>query len=114
MAKKWDNLKKKMSKESQARVDTRVKETLAAMPLAEIRKAIGMTQAQLAETLEVGQGSVSKMENATDMYLSTLRRFVEAAGGELIITASFPDKGELVIEHLSSVPGASALKKRSA
>ena len=102
MAKKWDNLKTKMSPAAQARVDARVKETLASMPLAEIRKAIGLTQAQLAETLETGQGSVSKIENAADMYLSTLRRFVSALGGDLVIKASFPGGREFVIDHLSA------------
>ena len=61
------------------------------------------TQAQLAETLDMGQGSVSKIENAADMYLSTLRRFVAALGGELIIKASFPEGREFVIDHLSEV-----------
>ena len=103
MAKKWNNLKKKMSREAQARIDARVKETLASMPLAEIRKAIGLTQAQLAETLDMGQGSVSKIENATDMYLSTLRRFVSALGGDLVIKASFPKGREFVIDHLSAL-----------
>ena len=103
MAKKWKDLKKKMKPEAQARVDARVKETLASMPLAEIRKAIGLTHAQLAETLELGQGSVSKIENATDMYLSTLRRFVTALGGDLVIKASFPEGREFEIEHLAAL-----------
>jgi transcriptional regulator with XRE-family HTH domain len=117
MAKKWDNLKAKMSPEAQARVDARVQETLASMPLAEIRKAIGLTQAQLAETLEMGQGSISKIENATDMYLSTLRRFVAALGGNLVIKASFPEGREIVIDHLSTTTEPSESpqpRKRSA
>ena len=114
MAKKWDNLKKRMSPEAQARVDVRVKDTLASMPLSEIRRAIGLTQAQLAETLHMGQGSISKIENSTDMYLSTLRRFVAALGGELIIKASFPEGREFVINHLSDLGDPNESQKQSA
>jgi len=114
MAKKWDNLKKGMSPDAQARVDARVKDTLAAMPLSEIRKAIGLTQAQLAETLRQGQGSVSKIENATDMYLSTLRRFVTALGGELVVKASFPEGREFVIDHLAESDAPEEPQKHSA
>jgi DNA-binding XRE family transcriptional regulator len=103
MANKWSNLKRKMSPQAQARVDARVKSTLQTMPLAEIRKAIGMTQADLAGKLDVAQGSVSKFENAADMYLTTLRKYVEALGGELHLTAKFADGRELEIEHLAQM-----------
>lgn len=103
MANKWNNLKHRMSPEARARVDARVRATLDAMPLAEIRKAVGMTQAELAAALDTGQGSVSKVENAADLYLSTLRRFVEALGGELIITASFPGGREYRIENVKDL-----------
>jgi transcriptional regulator with XRE-family HTH domain len=92
-----------MSPQAQARVDARVKSTLQTMPLAEIRKAIGMTQADLAGKLDVAQGSVSKFENAADMYLTTLRKYVEALGGELHLTAKFADGRELEIEHLAQM-----------
>lgn len=103
MANKWNTLKRKMSPQAQARVDARVKATLQTMPLAEIRKAIGMTQADLAGKLDVAQGSVSKIENAADMYLTTLRKYVEALGGELHLTAKFADGRELEIEHLAEM-----------
>ncbi len=103
MANKWNTLKKRMSPQAQARVDARVKTTLETMPLAEIRKAIGMTQAELAGKLEVAQGSVSKVENAADMYLTTLRKYVEALGGELRLTARFADGREVQIEHLADM-----------
>jgi len=50
-----------------------------------------LTQAELAESLDVAQGSVSKVENQADMYLSTLRKYVHALGGELRLTVEFPD-----------------------
>lgn len=103
MANKWNNLKRKMSPEAQARVDARVKETLQTMPLAEIRKAISMTQQDLAGRLDVSQGSVSKFENAADMYLTTLRKYVESLGGELHLTAKFSDGCQIEIEHLTEM-----------
>lgn len=59
--------------------------------LREVRDARGVTQAQLAEILGVGQAAVSKVENRSDVTLSSLRRFVRALGGRLSIVAEFPD-----------------------
>lgn len=103
MANKWKNLKARMSTGSQARVDAKVKATLASMPLAEIRKAIGMTQADIAKKIELGQGNVSKIENAADMYLTTLRKYIEALGGELHLTASFSGGRRFEIDQVSDV-----------
>lgn len=103
MANKWKDLKNRMSPAARARVDARVREALAAMPLAEIRKAIGLTQAELAERIEQNQGSVSKIENAADMYLTTLRKYVEALGGELHLTAKFAGGRSFEIDQLTGV-----------
>src|SRR5581483_122902 len=74
------------------KIAQRVRETIAAMPLDELRKARQMTQAKLAESLGVNQGEVSKIEHRTDLYLSTLSEYVEALGGRLEIRAVFPDR----------------------
>jgi hypothetical protein len=52
--------------------------------------------------LGINQATISKLERRTDMYLSSLRRFVEAMGGELEITATFPDGRVRIqlLEHL--------------
>jgi DNA-binding XRE family transcriptional regulator len=103
MAHKWENLKRRMNPERRARIEAAVKAELESMPLAEIRKAIGMTQADLAGKLDTGQGSVSKIENAADMYLTTLRKYIQALGGELHLTASFPGGRNIDIDALSQV-----------
>ena len=64
---------------------------MADMPLAELRQARQVTQQQLAEALKIKQASVSKMESRTDMYISTMRKYIQAMGGELEIVAKFPD-----------------------
>lgn len=102
MARNFDELRAKMSPESQARVATRVKAELALMPLHQIRNARRMTQTRLAELLEMDQGNISKLEQRTDMYLSTLRSYIEAMGGSLEIRAVFPD-GDVKIDLLNKL-----------
>ena len=77
----------------------------AQMPLDELREARAMTQVHLAKVLHVNQAAVSKMERRTDMYVSTLKEFVRAMGGELKITAEFPD-GEVEISQFEAVKRA--------
>jgi len=61
------------------------------MALDELRQARDLTQVQLAKILRVNQAAVSKLERRADMYVSTLHDFVRALGGELKITAKFPE-----------------------
>lgn len=91
MGKKFQDLRKKMAPSARARADKLTKQMLAEMPLQELRQALALSQEDLARTLRVEQATVSKMERRTDMYISTLRRFIEAMGGELEITAKFRD-----------------------
>jgi len=91
MATKFRTLREKMSPERQERIRKRTEELLAELPLQELRRARALSQQELAEVLGLNQATVSKLERRTDMYLSSLRRFVEAMGGELEISASFPD-----------------------
>ena len=59
--------------------------------LSQLRHARRLTQVQLAAALGVSQAQVSRIENQADLYLSTLRSYVEAMGGELQLHAVFPD-----------------------
>ncbi len=61
------------------------------MTMRELRKARNITQIEMAKTLGVKQEQVSRIEKRTDLHLSTLKRSIEAMGGELILTAKFPD-----------------------
>lgn len=92
MAKSFKKLVEKLPEDSQARIEQGVDHMLAEMPLPEIRKALQFSQEELADLLELDQPAVSKMERRTDMYLSTLRRFIEAMGGRLEMNARFGDK----------------------
>ena len=91
MAKKFRDLVAGKPPAWHAAVEARKRQLLAEMPLHELRRARQLSQEQLAEELGATQPEISKIERRTDMYVSTLRRFVEAMGGELDIIARFPD-----------------------
>lgn len=91
MAKPFKELERKMRPEARARSEAKARRMIEEMPLNEIRAARELTQEHLAKVLRVKQASISKLERRADMYISTLRDFVRAMGGELEITARFPE-----------------------
>jgi transcriptional regulator with XRE-family HTH domain len=96
--KKWQDLYGKLPQESRNRVEAQVKKALREIPLDELRSARRLTQQQLASQLDISQAVVSRVERQADMYVSTLRNFVEAMGGRLEIQAVFPD-GRVIIKQ---------------
>src|SRR5689334_15536052 len=90
VARKFRELETKMSRDSIARSDAMYIQLREEMVLEELRDALRLTQEQLAKTLNVDQSAISKLERRTDMYVSTLERFIEAMGGRLEIRAVFP------------------------
>ncbi|MGA7944785.1 MAG: XRE family transcriptional regulator [Candidatus Sulfotelmatobacter sp.] len=107
MARNLRELEAKMSPESRARSDAKTQKMIAEMALDELREAREMTQVHLAKILGVNQAAVSKLERRTDMYVSTLQGFVKAMGGELKITAQFPE-GTVEINQFEVVKKAAA------
>ena len=87
----FNQLTKGFSADRKRRVAARVIELKADMALHELREAREKSQESLARTLKVGQPAVAKLERRTDMYVSNLRRYIEALGGSLEITARFPE-----------------------
>jgi transcriptional regulator with XRE-family HTH domain len=104
MAKKFRQLLDTMPEERRQRIEEHTRQLLAEMPLQELRKVLQLTQQQVAATLKMNQAAVSKLESQTDMYVSTLRRFVEAMGGELRIVAHFP-QGDVAISQFEKING---------
>jgi len=72
--------------------------------LGEVRRAQAFTQATIAQLLDMDQSEVSRLERRSDMLLSTLRSFIRAAGGDLQLIVTFPDK-PTAIELLIGLPG---------
>jgi transcriptional regulator with XRE-family HTH domain len=99
MARNFKELQAKMDPASRAENVQRVREELQRMALDELRNAKKLTQADLAEMLDVPQSSISRIEQRADMYLSTLRNYIHAMGGVLQIQAIFPDEGAVVIDR---------------
>ncbi|SDB44432.1 XRE family transcriptional regulator [Pseudomonas sp. NFACC13-1] len=100
MAKKFSDLMARRSPDSQARAQSLYQTLRAEMPLHELRQAQELSQEALAKALHINQAAVSKMERRTDMYISTLRNYIRAMGGELEIIATFPE-GQVRIENFS-------------
>lgn len=96
---KWSDLKARISPEARAEIELRKQQLIAEMPLDHLRAARQLTQTNLAQVLGVNQSAVSKLEKRTDMYLSTLRSYIEAMGGQLEIQAIFPE-GSVRIDML--------------
>jgi len=91
-----------MSKQSQARAEEKATVLRTEMNLADLRRAAQLSQEELASTLGVGQASVAKLEKRTDMFVSTLRRFIKAMGGELEIAAIF-GRDRVLIEQFHTL-----------
>lgn len=84
-----------------AQVKARAAELIAEeLSLQDLRKAMNRTQVELARTLNVGQDTVSRYEQRSDMLLSTLKDYVEAMGGELDLVARFPNRRPVRIKAL--------------
>src|SRR5580704_6118044 len=99
MARNYKELQAKMNPADVAESKQRVREELQRMALDELRNAKQLTQADMAELLGVPQSSISRIEQRADMYLSTLRNYVQAMGGVLQIQAIFPEGPPVVIKR---------------
>jgi DNA-directed RNA polymerase specialized sigma subunit len=90
---RWQHVrKKKLTPQQLEEIDRTVEQDLLAMDLQAVRELIGKTQADVAEVSDMTQSEVSRLERRPDVRLSTLKRFVEALGGEVEIFATFGDK----------------------
>lgn len=102
MARKWSELEAQMGPERVAASRARARKVIEEMPLQQLRNAREMTQTRMAELLDMDQPNISKLEKRTDMYLSTLRSYIEAMGGKLEVRAVFPD-GEVKVDLLNKL-----------
>jgi DNA-binding XRE family transcriptional regulator len=107
MPNNFKSLRVRMSPQARERSRALAAKYRAEMALDELREARDMTQVHLAKVLGVNQAAVSKLERRTDMYVSTLQDFVKAMGGEVKITARFPE-GTVEINQFEAVKKAGA------
>jgi predicted transcriptional regulator len=88
-----DDFVAKLPEKQQEAIRKRTAELIAEeATLRQLREARERSQVEMAEKLHIKQAAVSKLERRTDMYLSTLRSYIEAMGGQLEIVARFPNQ----------------------
>ncbi len=93
---------KDLSPAQRRKVESRAAELIAEeMTLRELRRARRLMQAKIARTLGVTQDSISRLEKRSDLLLSTLRKTVEAMGGNLSLVAEFPDRAPVVLSGIA-------------
>jgi predicted transcriptional regulator len=93
MAIRFDDYLGKLPKKQQKAIKKRAVELIAEeATLRQLREARERSQEDVAAKLHIKQAAVSKLERRTDMYLSTLRGYIEAMGGKLEIIARFPNQ----------------------
>ena len=98
----FDELLTRMSPKAQEEAKDRATATLQQMALHELRRARRKTQREVAESMQVAQSEVSKIEQRSDLKLGTLQEYVSALGGELRLKAVFPECSiELVVANVN-------------
>jgi len=115
MARKFSELRAKMSPGARAQSEREFRRMVEEMPLRKLRAARELTQENLASVLRVKQSEISKIERRTDMYLSTLASYVKAMGGTLELRAAFPNGEVIKINQFESLtePETAAVAVRS-
>ena len=96
----WDDF----TDEEKLEITTRAKQRLEEYKnLQALRKAAGLTQETMSKALDMSQGNLSRLERNSDMLLSTLKRYVQAAGGKLNLTVELPDKPPISLSGLGDL-----------
>lgn len=73
------------------------------MTLRDLRKAMELTQAEISEKLHMNQEAVSRLERRSDLLLSTLHAYIKAMGGELNLTAKFPNRPPITLTGFEDI-----------
>jgi DNA-binding transcriptional regulator YiaG len=99
-----DKIRKELSAERRNRIEVRAAMLIAEeMSLRELRRAHKLTQERIAEALGIGQDQVSRLEQRSDLLISTLRSYIEAMGGRLTLIAEFPDHQPVMLSGIASI-----------
>ncbi len=102
MARNVNEIINNLSPAQRKKVEARAAQLIAEeMTLRQLRRARKLTQVHMAKTLGITQDSVSRLEKRSDLLLSTLRKTVEAMGGNLSLVAEFPDRPPVVLSGIA-------------
>ncbi len=98
MAVPFDEVKARLAPEVREEGERRGQELIAKyLTLRELRKARKLSQKALAERFKIKQAAISKIERRNDLMLSTIRGYVEAAGGKLEMHVVFPNSSSVIV-----------------
>src|SRR6267142_725102 len=111
LTKKIEDIGKARRKRVEARAAALIAEE---MTLQELRQARKLTQVRLAKALGISQDGVSRLEKRSDLLLSTLRKSVEAMGGNLSLVAEFPDREPVVLSGIAATEVESKPRRKQA
>lgn len=115
MGKTYEELMAELSPERRKRVEARAAELIAEeKSLRDLRQARHLTQQSMAKRLGVKQHSISRLEQRSDMLLSTLRDYIGKMGGELELTARFPDREPVRIRGFADIAGKAQTRRAPA
>ena len=104
MARSLNEIIAELPPEEQAEIEARYQVLKQEVEgLRELRQIAGKAQEDIASALNIKQPSVSKIEKQADMYLSTLRSYVEAIGGKLELTVKLPSHPALHLQSLGDM-----------
>src|SRR5215210_5637974 len=93
-----------LSESRRQKIEARAAELAAEeMSLRDLRRAHRLTQARVGKALKIGQDGVSRLEQRSDLLISTLRNYVEAMGGDLQLVARFPDRPAVAVTGLAGI-----------
>ncbi|GAB4238286.1 MAG: hypothetical protein OHK0028_15800 [Deltaproteobacteria bacterium] len=98
MARNLEQVLAKLPRKRREKIERRAAELAT---LKDLRQAMKRTQEELAFSLGVGQDTLSRLEQRSDMLISTLKRYVQAMGGQLDLVARFPDRPPVVIDRIA-------------
>ena len=108
-----DEILNEMPAERRARIDQLAQEMRAEINLRELRRLRKLTQTRLSKKLKIGQEGVSRIEKRSDLYISTLRSYVEGVGGKLSMVVEFPDQPPVILAALGSGDRSKKTKKKA-
>jgi len=104
MGRDLSEIMQSLSPDRKELIENRAKEIIEEInSLRELRKLMSLTQTQVAETLNVKQPSIHKIEKKADIYISTLKRFINAVGGTMEIVVNLPNHNTVKLKGLGEL-----------
>lgn len=111
--KNLDRVRRQLSPARRRKIAARAATLIAEeRSLQELRQAHKLTQKRMAQVLGIGQDSVSRLEQRSDLLISTLRGYIEALGGRLSLVAEFPNQEPVVLSGIAALSAAARAEDR--